>query len=114
MSIGYGLTQTDFFFGFVNAIGAFSIAAIFVAGFVFLEQFGYFDVFGYTFKKTYLVMTNKHKDLDEDDKVRMQSMFAYAQDKHAKRVSPSKLFYLYCLGLVIVGITLSYLYIYLN
>lgn len=109
-ALAYGSTQSDFFLGFVNALGASSIFFVIASGYVFLEQFGYFDVFGYTFKKTYLVLSNKSKDLEGDEKERMQSMYHYAHSKQEKRTKPSWLFYMFSFSLLALSALLSWVY----
>lgn len=110
VAIAYALSQVNFFFALVNALGYFSIAAIMLCGFVFLEYFGYFDVFGYTFKKTYFVLSGKHKDLNEDDKDKMHSMFNYSQAKQEKRHQHPVGIYWFSLGLISITLILSLLY----
>ena len=110
-SLGYATSQSELFLGFVNALGAFSIFFVIASGYVFLEQFGYFDVFGYTFKKTYLVLSNKHKDLEGDEKERMGSMYQYAQDKQRKRTKPTWMFYTFSFSLLAISALLSWIYL---
>lgn len=110
-SLGYATTQSDFLLGFVNALGAISIFFVIASGYVFLEQFGYFDVFGYTFKKTYLVLSNKHKDLEGEEKERMESMYQYAHAKQLKRTKPSWMFYAFSFSLLTISALLSWLYL---
>lgn len=106
-------TQSNKSLAFTDGIGAFAIASILISGFIFLEHFGYFDVFGYTFKKTYLVLSNKYGALESSEKERYASMYDYIQFKNVRRKAPSRLFYFYTLIILIEGIILNILYIYL-
>jgi hypothetical protein len=87
-----------------------SIFALLISGFIFLEQFGYFDVFGYSFRKTYLVLMNKYSDLEETDKARYKDMFSYRSYKEERRTKPSFSFYQFTLILFLESILFVYLY----
>lgn len=113
-SLGFALTQTSFFLGFVNALGAFAIFSVLISGFIFLERFGYFDVFGYTFKKTYYVLTNTQKNLDEEHREIMGSMYNYVQNRTERRKDKSPWFYISTGLLMLIAGSLAYLYMVLN
>lgn len=106
--------QTDFFLGFVNVLGAVSIFLLIVSGFVFLERLGYFDVFGYTFKKTFLVLSNKSKDLDGEEKERMISMYNYTQAKQEQRTPHAWMFYVFSFTFQAISALLSWIYVILK
>ncbi len=110
ISILFAGSQTNWFLGFVNSLGSFSILFIFISGFILLENFGYFDVFGYTFKKTYYVLSGKSKDFDEHVKERYASLYNYAHEKQKHRISNAQHFYLSTLILFIIALSLSLLY----
>ncbi len=95
---------------FTDSLGFMSIFALLISGFIFLEQFGYFDVFGYSFRKTYLVLMKKYNDLDETDKARYRDMFAYRSFKEERRAKPSFSFYLFTLLIFLEAILFVYIY----
>ncbi len=112
ISLIYMFFQEDWLLAFANGIGLISIFSIIISGYIFLEHFGYFDVFGYTFKKTYLVLSNKYGVLESSEKSRYASMYDYIQFKNERRQKPSRLFYFYTLIILIEGILLNLIYIY--
>ena len=89
-----------------------SIISLLISGFIFLEHFGYFDVFGYTFKKTYLVLSNKYLTLESSEKEHYASMYDYIQHKNERRKAPSHQFYYFSLITIVEGIILNIIYIY--
>ena len=112
ISIIYLFTQDNALLAFINGISLFAIISLVLSGFVFLEHYGYFDIFGYTFKKTYLVLSNKYGVMESSEKQRYASMYDYIQFINDGRKKPSKLFYLYTLIILIEGIILNLIYIY--
>lgn len=112
ISFFYMFTQSNKSLAFTDAIGFFAIISILISGFIFLEHFGYFDVFGYTFKKTYLVLSNKYETLESSEKEHYASMYDYIQHKNNRRKPPSRIFYYFTLIILIEGIILNIIYIY--
>ncbi len=112
ISFFYMFTQSNKSLAFADGIGVFAIVSILISGFIFLEHFGYFDVFGYTFKKTYLVLSSKYEALESSEKEHYASMYDYIQFKNNRRKPPSRTFYIYTLIILIEGIILNIIYIY--
>lgn len=113
ISLLYLFIETNYLLAFTDALGFFAIASILISGFIFLDRFGYFDVFGYTFKKTYFVLTNKYGELEADEKERFTSMYDYAQFKNSRRQQPTHSFYIYTLIILIEDVLFNLIYIYL-
>lgn len=109
-ALGYAFTQPSFFLGFIDGVGAFAIVSILVSGFIFLDRFGYFDVFGYTFSKTYFVMTNQYRGFEPERKETYASMYNYMKEKASKRKPGSNWFYLCTLILLGIALALSFYY----
>lgn len=112
LSIIYTFTQNNKLLGFANAISLLAILCILISGFTLLENFGYFDVFGYTFKKTYLVLTKKYGNLETNEKKQFASMYDYSVSKKIHRKAPSWQIYIFSLIILIEGIILNIIYIY--
>lgn len=118
LSLGYATIRflsvdEAFLLSFLNAAGAFSIILFLVMMLLVLSGFGYFDVFGYSFKKTYLMFTRKHNKMHLEDKEKYNSYYDYTQFKNQNRfiIKPSVI--VYVLGFVLLNVILSYMYAYL-
>lgn len=112
LSIGYGFYHDSFQLGFADGVGAIAIFSIILSGYIFLDHLGYFDVFGYTFKKTYLVFSNKYMNLEEEDKDRFSSMYNYILSKKDRREKHPYTYYIFTALILFEGIVLNLIYIY--
>lgn len=114
ISLVYAFFQNDFLLSFLNSIGYISIFMLVITLYLFLERYGYFDVFGYTFKKTYYVFSRKHETLDEDQKEKFSSFYNYVQKSSEHRIM-ARLDFLGLSALFIaLNFALSYLYVFLK
>ena len=114
IALVYAFFQNDFVLAFLNAIGLMSIFMLVITLYLFLERYGYFDVFGYTFKKTYYVFSRKHETLDEDQKEKFSSFYNYVQKSSEHRIM-ARLDFLGLSSLFIaLNFALSYLYVFLK
>lgn len=111
-AVHYFLMEGSFLLNFLNCIGAFSIALFIIALFLLLSGFGYFDVFGYTFKKTYLMFTHKHNKMNLEDKEKYNSYHDYTLYKIKNRYKPQTSTIIYIFVFVGINLILSYVYAY--
>jgi len=114
IALVYAFFQNDFVMAFLNAIGLMSIFMLVVTMYLFLERYGYFDVFGYTFKKTYYVFSRKHEALDEDQKEKYSSFYNYVQKTSQNRIMVRIDFLALSVLFILLNFTLSYLYVFLK
>lgn len=110
LSLAFALFQENKWLSFTDALAYMSVFSILISGFVFLDQFGYFDVFGYSFKKTYLVLMKRYNDLDDTDRSRYKDIFSYKTYRDERRSKPNFSFYGFTLLLLIESILFVILY----
>lgn len=105
----------SFFLNFLNSIGIFSIILLIVLILLLLSGSGYFDVFGYTFKKTYLMFTNKVNKMDIENQEKYKSYYDYGQFKSMNRLKIKFSFTKAVLFFILVNFILSIIYsFYIN
>lgn len=109
-AIQYYTLDANFILSFLNAIGVFSIALFIIVLILLLSSNGYFDVFGYTFKRTYLMITNGYKKMDEKDQEKYRSYYDYSLTKSADRLEIQPSFLLSSFIFIALNLTLSFLY----
>lgn len=110
----YAFFQNDFVMAFLNAIGLMSIFMVVLTMYLFLERFGYFDVFGYTFKKTYYAFSRKQESLDDDLKEKYSSFYNYVQKANQSRILVRLDFLGLSVLFIALNFALSYLYVFLQ
>jgi hypothetical protein len=118
VSLGYAAIrlvtqQEEFYLSFLNAAGVFSIFLFIAMLFLILSGYGYFDVFGYTFKKTYMMFSRRHNHENIENKEKYNSYYEYTQFKNSNRLHVRPAFILYVFGFVVVNVILSLMYTYL-
>lgn len=105
----------SFFLIFLNVIGIFSIILLIVLILLLLSGSGYFDVFGYTFKKTYLMFTNKVNKMDIENQEKYRSYYDYGQFKSMNRLKIKFSFTSAVLFFILFNFILSVIYsFYIN
>jgi len=118
ISIIYSLVQfsflgISFFLSFLNIVGVFSIILFVIMILLILSGFGYFDVFGYTFKKTYFMFTNKYNKMNIENQEKFRSYYDYTQFKAENRLVLRQSFILYIFGFILINLILSIVYVYI-
>ena len=101
-----------FLLSFLNSVGAFSIILFLTALFLVLSGYGYFDVFGYTFKKTYLMFARKHNTENIENKEKYDSFYNYTQYKMKNRLRPHPAFLFRIFLFIMLNLILSFVYGY--
>lgn len=82
--------------------------------YLYLERFGYFDVFGYSFKKTYYIFSRKQETLDEELKEKYSSFYNYVQSANQNRMLVKLDFLILSSLFIILNFTLSFLFALIN
>jgi len=118
ISIIYALVQffflgQSFFLSFLNSAGVFSIILFIIMILLILSGFGYFDVFGYSFKKTYFMFTNKYNKMNIENQEKYRSYYDYTQFKAENRLVLRQSFILYIFGFIVINLILSIIYVYI-
>jgi hypothetical protein len=111
-SIHYFWMDGTFFLSFLNLLGVFSIILLIVILLLILSGYGYFDVFGYTFKKTYLMFARKINTMNLENQEKYDSYYSYTQYKIKNRLRPRPAFLLRTFLFVVINIVLSFVYAY--
>ena len=111
-SFQYFWMQGTFLLSFLNMIGIFSIILFITMLFLVLSGYGYFDVFGYTFKKTYLMFARKINTMNLENQEKYDSYYSYTQYKIRNRLRPRPAFLLRVFLFVVVNLILSFVYAY--
>lgn len=115
ISITFALVQylflgESFFLNFLNVIGMFSIILLIILILLILSSYGYFDVFGYTFKKTYLMFSKRANNIDIENKEKYRSYYDYGQFKSLNRLKIKFSFTKAILFFILFNFLLSLLY----
>jgi hypothetical protein len=116
ISLIYAISQflilgNSFSLSFLNATGFFSLALLIFLILLLLSSSGYFDVFGYTFKKTYLMFSNKYNKLDQENQEKYKSYYDYSQYKVENRLIFRQSFILSIATFIIINVILNVLYL---
>ena len=114
ISLVYAFFQTNFLLSFLNSIGYISIFMLVITLYLYLERFGYFDVFGYSFKKTYYIFSRKHESLDDEQKEKYRSFYNYVQSANQNRILVKLDFLIISSLFIIINFTLSFLFALIN
>lgn len=114
ISLVYAFFQNDFLLSFLNSIGYISIFMLVITLYLYLERFGYFDVFGYSFKKTYYIFSRKQETLDEEQKKKYSSFYNYIQGANQNRILVKLDFLILNSLFIILNFTLSFLFTLIN
>ncbi len=110
--VNYFFLSESFLLNFLNAVGVFSIALFIIMLLLILSGYGYFDVFGYSFKRTYLMFTNKFNKMHIDNQEKYNSYYDYTQFKNKNRLVLRTSFISYIFIFIVVNLVLSFLYTY--
>ncbi len=110
ISLLYAFFQQNFLLSFLNALGFISIVMLVITMYLFLERFGYFDVFAYSFKKTYYIFSRKQESLDEELKVKYSSFYSYVQIANQNRILVKFDFLIISILFITFNFVISYLY----
>lgn len=111
--VQYFLLGEALILSFLNSVGVFSIILFIIMILLILSGFGYFDVFGYTFKKTYFMFTNKYNKMNIENQEKYRSYYDYTQFKEENRLHLRPSFLLYIFGFILINLILSILYVYI-
>jgi len=114
ISLGYAFFQNNFLLSFLNAIGYISIFMLVITLYLYLERFGYFDVFGYSFKKTYYIFSRKQETLDEEQKEKFSSFYNYVQSANQSRILVKLDFLIISSLFIILNFALSFIFALIN
>lgn len=112
-AVQYFFLNEPFILSFLNSIGVFSIALFSVTLLLILSGYGYFDVFGYTFKRTYLMFTHKYNKMNIENQDKFRSYYDYTQFKAENRLTLRPSFLVYIFVFVLTNLILSFIYAYL-
>lgn len=103
--------DNSFSLSFLNATGVFSLILLIFLILLLLSSSGYFDVFGYTFKKTYLMFANKYNKLDQENQDKYRSYYDYSQYKIENRLIFRQSFIISILTFIVLNVILNVLYL---